>query len=86
DRSVTEKECLAVAAYYALKMIDYCILNAEYAFPHLALTAKNRMSAGVGIMGLATHMARAGLKYSSDAGKAEIHFIGGRHMDFLIKG
>ncbi|MFO5736522.1 hypothetical protein, partial [Klebsiella pneumoniae] len=51
----------------------------------LALTSKKRMSAGVGIMGLATHMARAGLKYSSDAGKAEIHFIAERHMYFLIK-
>ncbi|AFO70844.1 ribonucleotide reductase large subunit [Pseudomonas phage vB_Pae10145-KEN51] len=83
--NVPDKQTYEMAAYYALKMIDYCILNAEYAFPHLALTAKNRMSAGVGIMGLATHMARAGLKYSSDAGKAEIHFIAERHMYFLIK-
>ncbi|QEM42118.1 ribonucleotide reductase of class Ia (aerobic), alpha subunit [Pseudomonas phage vB_PaeM_PS119XW] len=73
------------AAYYALKMIDYCILNAEYAFPHLGFTAKQRMSAGVGIMGLATHMARAGLAYSSEAGKREMHFVAERHMYHLIE-
>lgn len=73
------------AAYYALKMIDFCILNAEYAFPHLAMTAKARMSAGVGIMGMATHMARAGMSYSSEAGKREAHFVSERHMYHLIE-
>lgn len=72
-------------AYYGLKMIDYCILNSTYVFPHLEFTAKQRMSAAVGIMGLATHLAKAGLDYTSDAGKQEIHFVAERHMHTLIR-
>lgn len=83
--NIPDKETYQKVCYYALKMIDYCILNSSYVFPHLELTAKSRMSAGVGIMGLATHMAREGLKYSSDAGKQEIHFIAERHMFYLIE-
>jgi ribonucleoside-diphosphate reductase alpha chain len=73
------------ASYYALKMIDYCINHSNYPFPHLALTAKARMNAGVGIMGLATHMAQAGLPYSSDAGKHEMHFVAERHAYCMIE-
>lgn len=73
------------ACYYALKMIDYCIYNSDYAFPHLKLTATSRMSAGVGIMGLATHMAKQRLQYSSQAGKRELHFVAERHMYCLIE-
>ncbi|BAW19130.1 putative ribonucleoside-diphosphate reductase [Ralstonia phage RP31] len=73
------------ACYYALKMIDYTILNGEYPFPHLKFTAHKRMNAGVGIMGLATWMARKGLRYDTLEGKAEIHRIFERHMYFLIK-
>lgn len=83
--NIHDKETYQKVCYYALKMIDYCILNSSYVFPHLEMTAKARMSAGVGIMGLATHMAREGLKYSSDAGKQEIHFIAERHMFYLIE-
>jgi len=75
-----EKVC-----YYALKMIDYCILNSTYVIPHLEFTAKQRMSAGVGMMGLATHLAKNGLDYTSNAGKREIHWIAERHMYFMIK-
>lgn len=75
----------AKVCYYALKMIDYCILNSAYAIPHLEFTAKQRMSAGVGMMGLATHLAKAGLDYTSNAGKREIHWVAERHMYFLIK-
>lgn len=75
----------AKVCYYALKMIDYCILNSTYVIPHLEFTAKQRMSAGVGMMGLATHLAKAGLDYTSNAGKREIHFIAERHMYYMIK-
>lgn len=71
--------------YLALKMIDHTILNGEYPFPHLAFTAKQRMNAGVGMMGVATHMARKGLRWDTPEGKAEIHFLAERHMYFLIK-
>lgn len=71
--------------YYALKMIDYCIDHSEYAFPHLKLTATSRRSAGVGIMGLATHMAKLKLKYSSEEGLREQHRVAERHMYCLIR-
>lgn len=83
--NIHDKETYQKVCYYALKMIDYCINNSSYVFPHLEFTAKQRMSAGVGIMGLATHMAKAGLSYASDAGKQEIHFVAERHMYHLIE-
>lgn len=71
--------------YHALKMIDYTIDNCSYPFPHLALTAKARRNAAVGIMGLATHMARKGLRWDTIEGKQELHRVYERHMYFLIK-
>jgi ribonucleoside-diphosphate reductase alpha chain len=73
------------ACYYALKMIDFTVLNGKYPFPHLGFTAKQRMNAGVGIMGLATHMARKGLRWDTVEGKQEIHRVFERHMYWLIK-
>jgi ribonucleoside-diphosphate reductase alpha chain len=80
-----DEEKYAEVAYYALKMIDYTILNGKYPFPHLEFTAKKRMNAGVGIMGLATHMARKGLSWNSVEGKKEIHRVFERHMYHLIQ-
>lgn len=71
--------------YYALRMIDKCIHQAEYTLPHLSMTAKARMNAGVGMMGLAHHLARKGLRYTSDEGKQEIHRIAERHMYLTIE-
>lgn len=73
------------ACYFALKMIDHTILHGKYPFPHQEFTAKQRMSAGVGIMGLATWMARKGLRWDTLEGKAEIHRVFERHMYWLIK-
>jgi len=73
------------AAYNNLLMIDECIDLTEYAFPHLEFTAKSRRNAGVGILGLAYHMARKGLKYDTPEGLKEIHRVAERHMYFLIK-
>lgn len=70
--------------YYALKMIDYCIDHTEYAFPHLKLTAQARRSAGVGIMGLATHLAERKLKTTTDEGLREVHRVIEMHMWCLI--
>lgn len=83
--NVTTDEEYAQQAYNALKMIDYTILHGEYPFPHLAVTAKARMNAGVGIAGLATHMARKGLRWDTVEGKQEIHRVYERHMYWLIK-
>lgn len=78
-------EVLRDVMYYAYKMIDYCILENEYIIPHMGVTAKARMNAGVGMMGLATHMARKRLKYSEKAGLEEIHRVFERHMYFAIE-
>lgn len=71
--------------YHALKMVDYTIDNCKYPFPHLEFTAKARRNAGVGIMGLATHMARKGLRWDTIEGKQELHRVYERHMYWLIK-
>lgn len=71
--------------YYAYKMIDYCILHNEYIMPHIGVTAKARMNAGVGMMGLATHMARKRLKFNSTEGLQELHRVFERHLYFAIK-
>lgn len=73
------------ACYYALKMADYTTLEGTYPFPHVAFTAKQRMNAGIGIMGLPTHLARKGLRWDTVEGKQEIHRVAERHMYWLIK-
>lgn len=73
------------ACYYALKMISKCIHMSEYALPHIGYTAKQRMSAGVGIVGLAYHLAKLGLKYNTKEGYEEIHKVAEKHSYFLIE-
>lgn len=74
----------AKAAYYALKMIDKCIHLSDFAFPHLELTAKARMNAGIGIVGLAHYMAKNKKLYSSQEGKDEIHKLAETHSWHVI--
>ena len=71
--------------YYALLMIDKCIHKNEYTLPHLSVTAKSRLNAGVGIVGLAHMMAKHRMKYSTPEGKQFIHWIAERHMFMCIK-
>jgi ribonucleoside-diphosphate reductase alpha chain len=66
-------------------MIDRCIHLAEYAFPHLEMTAKSRLNAGVGVIGLAHFMAKNKVKYSSQEGKQLMHELAERHYYFLLK-
>ncbi|MDY0308602.1 MAG: ribonucleoside-diphosphate reductase subunit alpha [Castellaniella sp.] len=80
-----DDETYQEAMYLTLKMIDYCILNSHYVLPHVAVTAKARMNAGVGLMGVATHMARKGLRYDTEAGREELHRIAERHMYHAIR-
>lgn len=75
-----EKSC-----YLSLKMIDKCIHLSDYPFPHLRYTARQRMNAGVGIIGLATALAKAGVRYSTQEGRDLIHRIMERHAYFMIK-
>lgn len=84
--NVKSDEEYELAMYYTLFMVDKCIHMSDYTLPHVGYTAKNRMAAAVGIMDLAHHMARKKLKYSSQAGKEEIHRVAERHMYFAIRG
>lgn len=83
--NIESEEEYELAAYYSLKMIDFTVKNAEYAFPHLRYTANQRMNAAVGIMGLATHLAKLQMNWESDSAKHEIHYIHERHLFHLVK-
>jgi ribonucleoside-diphosphate reductase alpha chain len=73
------------ATYYALLMIDRCIHMSEFELPHLGLTAKARLNAGVGIIGLAHYLAKNHAGYSTQKGKDLIHQVAERHAYFLTK-
>lgn len=72
-------------AYYSLLMIDKCIHIGDYTFPHLSVTAKARMNAGVGIIGHAYNMAKHKKKYSNQEGKDFTHQTAERHAYYCIK-
>lgn len=72
-------------AYLTLRMIDICIHKSHYELPHVGYTAKKRLNAAVGLVGAATSMARAGVYYSTKAGKQKIHEMAERHAYFCIK-
>lgn len=80
----TDKE-YEEAMYYALLMIDKTIHKTQYKLPHIGYTAKNRLNAGVGIIGLAYYLAKLNLKYDTPEGLREIHRVAERHMYFAIK-
>ena len=82
--NVEDDEQYSEVAYYALKMIDKTINLTEYIFKSLEHTAKSRMNAGVGVLGLAHLMAKKGLKYSSQKGKDFIHELFETHYWHLL--
>lgn len=72
-------------AYYQLLMTDKCIHISNYPLPHVGVTAKCRMNAGIGMMGVAEEMARKGLSFNSQEGRDYLHWLYERHSYFLIK-
>lgn len=82
--NIEDDEQYAEVAYYALRMIDVCIHKSDYVFPSLEHTAKSRLSAGVGILGLAHLMAKEGYEYDTQEGRNFIHQLGETHMWHLI--
>lgn len=72
-------------AYYALYVIDRCIDIATYPIPHVKYTSMMRRNAGVGVSGVATVMARLGLKYDTVEGRNQAHIMAERHSYYLIK-
>lgn len=83
--NIKDDEEYAEVMYYALLMIDVCIHSADYPFPHLALTAKSRISAGVGIVGLAHWMAKNKIKYTDAQANQVFHDLAERHMYIAIE-
>lgn len=77
-------EQYARTMYYALLMVDVCIHKAHYELPHIGFTSKARMNAGIGIMGLATWMAKRKLRYSSQEGINAIHTLNETHYYHAI--
>lgn len=75
----------AEVAYYALLMIDKCIHLAHYELPQVGVTSRNRLNAGVGILGLAHLMAKSGKRYTDVAGKQFIHEVAERHYYHLLR-
>lgn len=81
--NIKSEEQYRSVAYYGMKMIDKCIDMSDYPFPHVAMTSKARRSAGLGMMGVATELARKGLKYSTQEGKDFFHEISERHAYYF---
>ncbi|HET8900124.1 MAG TPA: ribonucleoside-diphosphate reductase subunit alpha [Rhodanobacteraceae bacterium] len=75
----------AEVAYYALLMIDKCIHLAHYELPQVGYTSRQRLNAGVGILGLAHLMARERQRYTTAEGKAFIHAVAERHFYHLAR-
>jgi ribonucleoside-diphosphate reductase alpha chain len=82
--NIESDEQYTEVAYYALKMIDVGIHKSDYVFPNLAHTAKSRLSAGVGIIGLAHAMAKNDKKYDTQDGRNFIHETAETHMWHLL--
>ena len=74
----------AEVAYYTLKMIDVGIHKSTYVFKSLEQTAKARLNAGIGMMGVAHLMAKSGKKYSTQDGKNFMHELAETHAWHVI--
>jgi len=83
--NVKDDEEYEKVAYYTLLMIDKCIHMSDYPLPHVGVTAKSRLNAGVGIMGMAHYLAKHKAHYSSQKGKELIDEVAERHAYFCIK-
>lgn len=73
------------ACYDAAVMIDECVHKSDFPLPHVRWTALQRLNAGIGILGLAHHMARKNLKWNTPEGLIEIDKVMERHAYFCIK-
>lgn len=77
--NVKSEEEYRLAAYYSLLMINTGINESDYVFPQIGYTSRARNSAGVAILGLAHHLAKNQLLYTTPEGKQEIHRVAERH-------
>lgn len=70
-------------AWLALRAVDAAIHQTQFPFPQATHTATSRLSAGVGIVGLAHYLAKRGLDYQT--GKQAIHDLAEKHYYYLLK-
>lgn len=70
---------------YTLRMIDKCIHMSHYELPHVGVTAKARLNAGIGLIGVAHYMAKNHASYGSDKGKRLLHELSEKHAYYCIK-
>lgn len=80
-----DDETYALVAYYGLRMVDKCIHLSHYELPHLGVTAKARLNAAAGVVGLAHSMAKKNLRYDSKEGLEYAHWLAERHTYHVIK-
>lgn len=83
--NIADQEEYEDVAYYALKMIDKCIHKCEFPLAHVGYTSRQRLSAGVGMAGIAHYLARKKLKYTSQEGKVELHRLSELHAYSCIR-
>lgn len=82
--NIKSEEHYKEAAYYSLLMIHTAIHESDYPFNQIAYTAKARNSAGVAMIGLAHHLAKLKVDYTSQKGRNEIHKAAERHYWHLV--
>ena len=80
----SEKEYEQVA-YYALKMIDKTIDLSDHPLPNIKTKSRLRRNAGVGIIGIATSIAKAKLKFDTEEGLKFVHEMAEKHYYYCLK-
>lgn len=68
-----------------MEIIDYAIDNSEYHFPAIKTQAISRRNCSVGMSGVATLMAKLGLKINTPEGLHVWHMLNERHMYACIE-
>ena len=81
---IKDDEQYAECAYYSLLMIDNAISNSSYEFPHVAMTARKRMNAAVGLVGVAHWLAKQHLNYTTQKGRDAMYELGETHYWHLV--
>lgn len=82
--NIKDDATYAKTAKLALEMVHFGIHESEYVFQNLEDSAKARMNAGIGIVGLAHHMAKNGMSYTTQEGKNFIHELAETHYWHLL--
>ena len=83
--NIDSDEELEIAAELVLWLIDFGVNESYYKLPNIGYTAKKRLSAGVGIVGLAEEMAKKGYSFQTRTGLEYIHSLSEKHYYFLLK-